>query len=448
MKKIILTIISILTVLALAFGIWYFFFKGEGSPLENPFDFGESEDFGSFFDTNNSGNQDGGSQATSTQTIDSRGNVIIPALRRLSIEPVAGYTVFEKEFEVIDSPLFATTSTSTKPTIKKEKRYVFRFIERATGHIFETREDQMTVEKKSNETFQKINFAFFFDDPNKLLLQKEGGAGENIDSFLAEIKKVGTTTDETKLEINPLSIVSSNFSISPDKKSFAYLTKDLTSSSVVINTKEKTKEQILFNSPVREWEIDWVTDSIITMNTKASGGELGYLYFLNPKTKSFTKIIGDVMGLTSITKNDGTQVLFSSSNQNRISLQHKNITTGEIKNLSLSTLPEKCVFSNINKNKIYCASPNRTEPVKYPDAWYKGLVSFDDFIWEINLENSSVKLFYSFDSEELGSFDMINLELTKDDKFLTFVNKKDLTLWSLDIIRSQENTSNYNPSDF
>jgi hypothetical protein len=449
MKKILSIILAAIIVFGLAFGIWYFLFKGKNINIENPF--GDSQEFGSFFDTNNSGNnsQNNGSNGTSTtQLIDQQGNVIIPALRRLSIEPVAGYTVFEKEFEVINNSVFATTSTTSKTTIKKEKKYMFRFIERATGHIYETREDQMTVEKKSNDTFQKINYAMFFDDPNKLILQKEGTGGENIDSFLAEVKRLSTSTEETKFEANPFSIISSNFSLSPDKKSFSYLTKDLTSSSLIINTKEKTKEQVLFTSPIKEWETKWVTDSVITLNTKSSGGENGYLYFLNPKTKNFTKIIGDIAGLTSITKNDGTQVLFSSSNQNSMNLYHKNIQSGTVLKLPISTLPEKCVFSNINKDKVYCGAPNRIDIAKYPDDWYKGIVSFDDFIWEINITKNEVTLFYSFNTDSFGSFDMINLELTQDDKFLTFINKKDLTLWSLDTTRLKDNTTSNSGSDF
>ena len=69
----------------------------------------------------------------------------------------------------------------------------------------------------------------------------------------------------------------------------------------------------------------------------------------------------------------------------------------------------------------------------YPDAWYQGIVSFDDIFWKIDLiSQTSVVL---FDPEELGGekIDGIKLSLSPSENLLFFVNKKNGSLWSYDL---------------
>ena len=70
---------------------------------------------------------------------------------------------------------------------------------------------------------------------------------------------------------------------------------------------------------------------------------------------------------------------------------------------------------------------------KLPDDWYKGKVSFNDSIWKINTTTGLVEMFYNFNRNKFGSFDLIDLSLTEGDEFMLFKNKKDLTLWSLNL---------------
>jgi hypothetical protein len=63
----------------------------------------------------------------------------------------------------------------------------------------------------------------------------------------------------------------------------------------------------------------------------------------------------------------------------------------------------------------------------------KGQLFFSDFIWRINTEEGTIKLLYSFDQEKFGLFDVINVEITDEDEFILFRNKRDLTLWSLNL---------------
>jgi hypothetical protein len=93
---------------------------------------------------------------------------------------------------------------------------------------------------------------------------------------------------------------------------------------------------------------------------------------------------------------------------------------------SLKTLPEKCIWSEVDVNKIYCAVPKNLPTANYPDDWYKGLVSFDDNLWQIDTLTGETTLLLN----QFG-FDIINIFKTKNEDFLFFQNKKDGTLWSL-----------------
>jgi len=99
----------------------------------------------------------------------------------------------------------------------------------------------------------------------------------------------------------------------------------------------------------------------------------------------------------------------------------------------VNTLPEKCVFSQSNSDVVYCAGPTQMPRVPMPESWYQGIVSLNDNLWKIDLSTQNYEELL-MDKEEVDqSFDMTKLEVSPDDEFILFINKKDLTLWSLEI---------------
>ena len=106
------------------------------------------------------------------------------------------------------------------------------------------------------------------------------------------------------------------------------------------------------------------------------------------------------------------------------------ISKNESTNLNTYGLPEKCVWSNDNIN-VYCAVPNTVVGNQYPDVWYQGLVSFDDYFVKINTRTGN-KITIANSANETP-VDGTHLFLDNDEKTLFFINKKDSTLWSLNI---------------
>jgi len=78
-------------------------------------------------------------------------------------------------------------------------------------------------------------------------------------------------------------------------------------------------------------------------------------------------------------------------------------------------LPEKCVFAG-SKPVVYCSI--FVDPIFrsiWPDVYYIGTVSFDEMIYEIDLETMEAKLL----NDTL--FKVENIKISPDDKYLLFL---------------------------
>jgi len=99
--------------------------------------------------------------------------------------------------------------------------------------------------------------------------------------------------------------------------------------------------------------------------------------------------------------------------------------------LSLTTFPEKCAWSEISPDVLFCAVPKNSVQGEYPDLWYQGVASFADAIWKINTKTGETTMLSNLDEEKNGKIDVINPFLDKNEQFIFFTNKNDSKLWSL-----------------
>jgi len=75
-----------------------------------------------------------------------------------------------------------------------------------------------------------------------------------------------------------------------------------------------------------------------------------------------------------------------------------------------------------------CGIPTILPNLNYPDAWYQGLISFNDQIWMMNLIKNTTSL---IDGLNLNNLDIINIK--NNNQFIYFQNKIDGSLWSFDL---------------
>ena len=85
------------------------------------------------------------------------------------------------------------------------------------------------------------------------------------------------------------------------------------------------------------------------------------------------------------------KVLFTHNQANRLLLSVFDIDEGEVTDLPLWTLTEKCVWSEKNSVIIYCGASNFIPRGESLDLWYQGITSFSDSVWMIDIETQTVK---------------------------------------------------------
>jgi hypothetical protein len=256
-----------------------------------------------------------------------------------------------------------------------------------------------------------------------------------IDSFLANIT-VSTSTASGVLGSITGDFITPNLNqlvADPTGKSlFGLMINNNETYGVSLSSTGSSEKQI-FNSPVLDWNISWPKESVITMTTKPSYKYKGYLFFFNPQTGSMSRIIGDMVGLSTVTNSDASLVAYSTSNGNSFSFNVYDVKNETNKNIQANTLADKCVWGIEDNTMLYCAIPNVITASNYPDAWYQGLVSFSDNIWSINTNTGETKLLYQVGINENAQIDVINPMISPDDQYISFMNKNDLSLCLINI---------------
>lgn len=406
-RNFILLIIALVIIIFLGF----YFFSTPSTPT------GDTTSTGGFFSNLNPF----GKTTPSTPTPTDNTNTIINEenpptetekrkLVKVSSMPVAGYASFEKE------------------KMPKEYSTTLRYVDRATGNIYQTYTDEIQETKFSYTPIPRVYEAVFGNDANTVIMRYLKGDDRTIETFISTLpkEKVGVeNTPAIDIKGSFLSANISDLSLSPDNlKVFYLITSNNTTSGIVLNLKDNKKTQVL-SSPFTEWLSSWAGDKTQFINTKASGLALGYLYKIE-SNKLLTKVLGDITGLSTLPNRNGKLVLFNDSS---LSLNFYNTNTKTTQTLGIQTQVDKCVWSRDNIT-VYCAVPKNISGVLYPDSWYQGETSFNDQIWMINTaERSNSFIVDPSILNEGEEIDGIKLSLDQNENNLFFVNKKDSFLW-------------------
>ncbi len=243
-------------------------------------------------------------------------------------------------------------------------------------------------------------------------------------NIAAEIAQKNNTPVTLSTSILPSQIARGT--VSPDGTQLFFLLPASTGFGIygIISNSDGSGQRKIFESPATEWSAQWVNKDTIALTTLATREADGYLYFLNPTTGNFKKVLGPLRGLTTLVSPDGKRVLYSNSSDRGFSTKIYTTDTGTVRTLDLSTIPSKCTWQD--SAIIICGVPKTIPGGQYPDAWYQGTVSFDDTLWMINTVQDSTKIILSPDQP----FDVIKPIVNLNHVYLYFINKTDQTLWS------------------
>jgi hypothetical protein len=131
-------------------------------------------------------------------------------------------------------------------------------------------------------------------------------------------------------------------------------------------------------------------------------------------------------------------IVSAAGNANNVVTYIYSIATSTATDAIIRTLADKCVWGNFYKDMVYCAVPFQPVSGTYPDDWYKGTLSTVDKIWQENAATGEVHLISSVFEQARTNIDAFNLGLDDKDNYLFFMNKLDLSFWSLDLVDSNQ----------
>lgn len=408
-KTKIILIVTIILVLGILISVYFYFSsKNTSTQTSNPSLLQKFNPFGTSAKNPTTTTTDGGINGPTTE-----GNIKASSrFYQITNFAVAGAAFLE------DMRLLPVSNDMMAPT--SELTPSVRYVERATGHIYQMYLDTKKSGTISNSTIPGVYEAIFNNRATSTIYRYVSTDDTTITSFLASL---GGDSNFLPADITAISL-------SPDKTQFFSIIKNANGVTGTIKSFDETKTDQVFTSPFSEWLPQWVTDKSIYLTTKPSYLASGSVYILNTTNGTLSKIFGGINGLTTLADNDGNFILYNASLNIGSKLNVFDVKNHTSIDLGVYGLPEKCIWSPDNIN-VYCAIPNTIVGTEYPDYWYQGLVSFTDYFVKINTKTKEVATLANSQNET--PIDATNLFLNKGEDKLFFTNKKDSTLWSLDL---------------
>lgn len=334
--------------------------------------------------------------------------------------------------------MIAFNDAGTRGGLPRAQTTIFRWIDRATGHIYEARENDNTTTRVSNTTVPGVQEGFFSKNGLSVVMRYLRADNETVETLVGQIESVtekttnGYVYNETRLVTRYLQPNILAAGDAPGKDSFYILTeKPGGGSALSVGEYATGTPTSIFESPLAQWIVSW-SSTTLAMRTKADPEAPGYLYLVNPTTDVTEKVIENRQGLTTSINPAGTYALFSETVGNDLRLWLKDIEGGEERLLELRTLPEKCAWDPVVETVVYCGAPDFYVRGPYPTNWYQGRFSFDDNIWRIDVAREDYDILYDTRVEE-ETFDVWRPLAAPNGGHFLFINKRDLTLWALDL---------------
>jgi hypothetical protein len=399
-KKLTYALIAGIVVIA-AILVWFFFFStpAQQQGIKGLFPF-----FG-----DNSSNPPTGSQEPGGNTLpddiytSSQGRQ--PILYQLHQAPVAGVVVFDRS-----------------------KTPFARYIERGLGHVYETDLSTLKEGEVSIETIPGVQDAVWSQDGSSVATRRSSeNDASTIESYAL---KIPSGTDAASKAVGtslPRNIVA----MASYGNNLFYIAK--TSSGVVgdVATFSGTGTRQIFSSPFSEWLASWPSTNSILLATKPANNISGHVYTLNASSGALTRVLSNIPGITAVANSDASKIMYLQAQGAGAgySMSIYNAKTQKTDPFNFFTMPEKCVWGSVDAAVVYCAIPDAVPQGTYPDDWYQGVVSFSDSLWRINTETGESARVIGLVDKDGNPMDATHLAVDSKDATLSFINKRDGSLW-------------------
>ncbi len=410
MKRALITIAIIILIIGTVGAIYFFFFLPSAPHLAVGNPFGDT------------GSGTVGSTTTPTgEAAQGAGTQVAPNLVEITAGPVAeGFVSFDvaPTFSTTTSLEGTSTNGSTIVSSSTPGDVEIRYIDRESGNVYEYGALSRTLTRLSDKTLPGSQQASWLSDGSiafvRFLASVNGS--EELNTYALPFDGNGGYFLQEGLD---------EAVVTPSNTLFT-LEAGTDSSVGTVMHADGTNSQTVFTSPLAGLHVFPTANGYIAA-TKAASELQGYAFTIG-STGSFIPILGPLDGLTILPSPSGNLILYSYTDGTELHMGVLNLSTGSETPLPIATLAEKCVWTS-DESSLYCAIPTSFNG-NLPDDWYQGAVSFSDRIWNINLNSRLATLVLDPTSSVKSGIDAISLTLDANSQILTFMNKKDGSLWA------------------
>ncbi len=317
------------------------------------------------------------------------------ALRRIHPRPVAGASF-----------------------ISEEERTLVYLAELGTGHLYAYDPSIGTSTRLSGITVPRTTDAIWSPDGARVILTTQGDGGSTRHFLSTLVPRSGENGTTTTLETIELDRAARNFAFSADGAGL-YFTLPTTGGSAGYAYDPQTgTREVRFTSPLRDVRVVWGAKPSVYAAPSADAD--GYAF----RTDTGARIASGLRGLMLTPAGDRMILTYEGEN----GLVSRSERVGGTP-LALTVFPEKCAADPLTAHILWCAAPAALPAGEYPDAWYQGIVTLEDELWQLNTVTGSATL-VSIPVKDAGtSIDATDFSVSGDGELLLFTNKRDGGLW-------------------
>ena len=404
-KKIFIIISAVLTLFLLSLLGYYFLIKDNTGSTG-----GIVSGFKSFFPF---GGDDPETLATTTEMTDNDN------------QPIGDQSFGQKLRKISDLPV------SGAGTLDVKAGTIIRYIEKATGHIYEVEMFSPNRNRISNTTIPRAYDAVWGNKNNSLMARYLKDDDQTVDTYSLTLTATSTATENTIAGI----IFTDNITdVSVYGSSVFFLVKNPDSSSGFISNFDGSKKKQVWNSDIKELSSQYIDEKTIALTTRPAQNVPGFLYLVNTTNGGVKKALGDISGLSANISPDSSKIIYLEQVEDAYTTVY-DLKTKIYTPTTPVTFPEKCAWSKKDKDIVYCAVPKEVIDGSSLTSWYKGEISYTDDIWKFDTKNNTSSRIEGLSEEGIGKIDLIKPILSENEQYLIFINKIDNSLWSLDLTK-------------
>lgn len=403
-RRVFFIIAGVVVLLAITAGAYFLFSpKNPAGNLNGPI-----KDFFSAFFPFGQGN--GNTPSNNAQGTGAQGEPARPVterLRKVSDRPTTG------------AWFSGGLSTSTPLNI--------RFMERATGHVFETPVDSYAETRVSNTTIPGMQ-ELFSAGADLFILRSLSGS-DDIQNFLGQLNATSSMQSINTTPLKPFT----RLAVAGNGTAMLAVTETVGGSRIELLRPDGTNSKTLLVSPIRSW-IPLAARARFFIETAPASGVAGFVYEIKADG-TLRKIVGDAPGLIAVPSPSGKYLLYSISAGTQARLGIVDTDTGVGYASPLGALASKCAWISEDIPAVFCGVSDSPARATLPDDWLLGSITLNDAAWVIYPTENRAHSLGKLESVADTPIDIINPAVASTSQYVLFTNKNDLSLWALDITR-------------